>query len=125
QSSQTDAVKLLILRESPQPLSVVRVNEKAVGCNAQAGMMMEAAPVAALEVAKTKLLFELLVIALDPPARLGHLHKTLERRAPGQVGEPVFRGFALSFGPLDQQPFFRPGLRALGIAMRRTHPHGR
>src|SRR4051812_34164734 len=87
--------------------------------------MVKAAPVAALVVAKTKLLLELLIVPLDPPARLGHLHEALERAAPGQVGEPVPGWLGVSFGPLDQQPFFRPGLRALGIAMRRTHPHGR
>src|SRR3954464_13999657 len=44
-------------------------NEKAVGCDAQAGMMMEAAPVAALVMAQPKFLLQLLVLPLDPPAR--------------------------------------------------------
>src|SRR5881409_180598 len=64
-------------------------DEKAVGCDAQAGMMMEAAPVAALVVAKAKLLLQLLVVPLDPPACLGDPHEALERSAPGQVGEPI------------------------------------
>ena len=62
-------------------------------------MMMEAAPVAALEVAKTKLLFELLVIALNPPARLGNPHEALERAAPGQIGEPVLGWLGVSLEP--------------------------
>src|SRR4051812_20280418 len=96
----------------------------AVGCNAQAGMMMEAAPVAALVVAKTKLLFELLVVPLDPPARLGHLNEALERGAPREVGEPVLGWLGISLRPLDQHPLFGPGFGALGVTMRRAHPHG-
>src|ERR1700751_6359011 len=64
-------------------------NQKTVGCDAQASMMMEPPPVAALVVAKAELLLELLVIPLDPPARLGNPHEALQRRAPGQIGEPV------------------------------------
>src|SRR3954464_11851298 len=67
-------------------------------------MMMEAAPVAALVVAKPKFLLQLLVVPLDPPARLGHPHETLERGAPGQVGEPVLGRLGVPLRPLDQQP---------------------
>src|SRR5881227_1636240 len=52
-------------------------------------MMMKAAPVAALEVAKAELLLEFLIVPLDPPARLGDPHETFERGAPREVGEPV------------------------------------
>src|ERR1700761_5189418 len=86
-------------------------------------MMMKAAPVAALVVAKTELLLQFLVVALDPPARLGDLDQPLERAAPGQVGEPVLGRLGIAFGPLDQQPLFRPGLGALRVAMGGTHPH--
>src|ERR1700760_261819 len=48
-------------------------------------MLMEAAPVVALVMAKAKLLLELLIVPLDPPARLGHPHEAIERTAPGQV----------------------------------------
>src|SRR5690349_18609866 len=88
-------------------------------------MMVETAPVAALEVAKAKLLLEVLVIALDPPARLGELDQALERAALGQVGEPVLGGFGVPLRPLDQQPLLRPGLGALCVAVGWTHPHGR
>src|SRR4051812_9502709 len=74
-------------------------DQKAVGCDAQAGMMMEAAPVAALVVAKAELLLEFLIVPLDPPARLGDLDQALERGAPGQVGEPVFRRLGVSRRP--------------------------
>src|SRR3954464_5922569 len=88
-------------------------------------MMMEAAPGAALVVAKAKLLLEFLIVPLDPPARLGDLDQALERGAPGQVGEPVLGRLGVSRRPLDQQPLFGPGFAAPRVAMRRTHPHGR
>src|SRR3954470_23201495 len=100
-------------------------DQKAVGCDAQAGMMMKAAPGAALVVAKAKLLLELLIVPLDPPARLGNLDQALERGASGQVGEPVFRWLSVRRRPLDQQPLFGPGFGALGVPMGRTHPYGR
>jgi hypothetical protein len=46
-------------------------DQKAVGCDAQAGVMMEAAPVAALVVAEAEFLLEFLIVPLDPPACLG------------------------------------------------------
>src|ERR1700749_5021205 len=88
-------------------------------------MMVETAPVAALAEAKTELLLELLVVPLDPPARLGDLDQAPERGALGQVGEPVFRRLRLPRRPLDQQPLFGPGFAALGVAMGGAHPHGR
>src|ERR1700760_499642 len=100
-------------------------DQKAVGCDAQAGMMMKPAPVAALVVAEAELLLELLVIPLDPPARLGHPHEALERGAPGQIGEPVLGRLSRAVRPLDQQPLLRPRLRALRIAMGRADPHRR
>src|SRR5689334_8536163 len=88
-------------------------------------MMMKAAPVAALVVAKTELLLEVLIVPLDPPARLGELDQALARGALGQVGEPVFRRLRVPRRPLDQQPLFGPGFAALGVAMSGAHPHGR
>src|SRR6201997_4322848 len=100
-------------------------DQKAVGCDAQASMMMKPAPVAALVVAKAELLLELLVIPLDPPARFGNPHEALQRRAPGQVGEPVLGWLSFAVWPLDQQPLLRPRLRALRIVMGRADPYGR
>src|SRR3712207_4137595 len=84
-------------------------------------MVVEAAPAAALIVAKADLLLELLVVALDQPARLGGMDQVLERGARRQVGQPVL---AWLLGPLDQQPFLRPGLRTQGVAVRRPNPQG-
>src|ERR1700753_637330 len=100
-------------------------DQNAAGCDAQAGMMMKPAPVAALVMAEAELLLELLVIPLDPPARLGHPHEALQRRAPGQIGEPVLGWLSFAVWPLDQQPLLRPRLRALRIAMGRADLDGR
>src|SRR6201993_4603422 len=100
-------------------------NQKTAGCDAQAGMMMKPAPVAALVMAEAELLLELLVIPLDPPARLGNPHEALQRRAPGQIGEPVPGWLRFAVWALEQQPLLRPRLRALRIAMGRADPHGR
>src|ERR1700761_6117015 len=85
-------------------------DQKAVGCDAQAGMMMKPAPVAALVMAEADLLLELLIVSFNQPARLGDVDEALERGARGQVGEPVFARLVGPFGPLDQQPLLRPGL---------------
>src|SRR6201991_5348883 len=88
-------------------------------------MMMKTAPVAALVVAKAELLLELLGVPFDPPARLGNQHEALQRRALGQVGEPVLGWLSLAVRPLDEQPLLWPGLGALGVMVRRADPHRR
>src|SRR4029453_13123267 len=92
------------------------------GCDAEAGVMVEAAPAAALVVAQSDLLLGLLVVPLDQPARLGGVDQVLERGAGRQVGEPVLGGLCRALRPLDQQPLLRPGLAALLVAVRRAHP---
>src|SRR3712207_515298 len=99
-------------------------HEEAVGCDAKAGMMMEAAPTAAFVVTEADLLLELLVVALDQPAGLGGVDQVLQRGAGRQVGQPVLARLLGPLGPLDQQPLLRPGLRAQGVAVRRAHPPG-
>ena len=61
-------------------------DKEAVGCDCEAGVMMKAAPVAALVMAEADLLLEVLVIAFDHPARLGGVHQALERGRRWQVG---------------------------------------
>src|SRR3712207_9050842 len=85
---------------------------------------MEAAPAAALVVAKTDLLLALLVVALDQPAGLGGVDHVLQRGAGRQVGQPVLARLLGSLGSLDQQPLLRPGLPAQAVAVRRAHPPG-
>src|SRR5690349_24950332 len=87
-------------------------------------MMMEAAPAAALVVVQSDLLFQFLVVALAEPARLGGADQLRQPGRRRQVGQPVPGRLGLAPGPLDQQPFLRPGLAALGVAVRRTGPQG-
>src|SRR3954470_23000786 len=66
-------------------------DQEAIGCNAKRGVMVEAAPAAALEVPKPEFLLELLVIALDAPPELGEFNQALEADVLGQGREPVFK----------------------------------
>ena len=52
-------------------------HQEAIRRNAQRGMVMEAAPVAALEVVEAKLLLQFLIVPLDAPAHLDDLHHCL------------------------------------------------
>src|SRR3954471_7742029 len=113
-----------IRSEPAKPPAIWGMSEEAVGCDAEAGMMMEAAPAAAFVVAETDLLLEFLVIPLDHPPCLGSMDKIAQRGARRQVGQPVLGGFLGAFGPLDQQPLLRPGLRTQGVAVRRAHSQG-
>ena len=55
------------------------------------GVVVEAAPAAALEVAQAQLLLQLLEVALDPPAQPGGRDQVLQRGRLGQGREPVLR----------------------------------
>jgi hypothetical protein len=54
--------------------------------------MMETAPAASLVVSKAQFLFQLLIIALDPPAQLGQIDQTIKGRVRRDGGKPVFGG---------------------------------
>ena len=95
--------------------------EEGVSGDAQRGVMVKAAPAAALEMAEAKLLFEFLVIALDAPAQLGHAHQLLERGGGGQGTQEVFGRCGLAGGPFDKQPLLGMGLDAQVVAVRAAH----
>src|SRR5919106_1367298 len=84
-------------------------------------MMMKAAPAAALEMVEPKLILEFLIIALDAPAQLGEADEVGQGRRRRQGREPILRGLGVAPRPLDQQPLFRAGRRALLIAMGGPH----
>ena len=73
--------------------------EKAVGGNAQAGVVMKASPATAFVVAQPQILLEVLIVALDSPAHLGLINQALQRDALGLRGQPVPGGLGLVFGP--------------------------
>jgi hypothetical protein len=83
--------------------------------------MMEAAPATPLVVFKAEFLFQLLVIALDPPAQFGQIDQAIEGHVRREGGQPVFGGLGLTLGPFDQQPFLIPRLGPPLVAM--GHPH--
>src|SRR5260221_2862387 len=81
--------------------------------------MMEAAPATAFVMPETKLLFEVLIVALDAPAQLGEIDEAREADVLGQGGEPVLGRLRLRLRPLDQQPLF--GAYAGRVVTRGTH----
>src|SRR4051795_5602071 len=84
---------------------------------------MEAAPAASLVVSKTQFLFELLVIALDPPAQLGQIDQAIERHVRRDGGQPILCGLGGALGPFDPHPFLAARLGPPIIVMRRPHPY--
>src|SRR5215218_498182 len=82
--------------------------------------MMEAA---SLVVSQAQLLFQLLVIALDPPAQFGQIDQAIEGHVGREGGQPILGGFGIALGPFDQQPFLVPRLGPPLVAMRRPHPN--
>ena len=62
---------------------------------------MEAAPAASLVVSKAQFLFQLLIIALDPPAQLGQIDQAIEGHIRRDSGQPIFGGLGIAFGPFD------------------------
>ena len=84
-------------------------------------MVVKAAPTAPFVITQAELLFELLVIALDPPSQLGDINQLLEGDVLGQSGEPILGRLGFPVRSLDYQPFFGARLAQPGIAMRRPH----
>src|ERR1035437_8127759 len=85
-------------------------------------MMMKTAPTSSLEMPQSQFLFQFFIVAFDDPAELGQADQVRDFRFHRQGRQPILGGFGLSLWPLDEQPFFRAGLRTLLIPMRRTHP---
>ncbi len=59
-------------------------DKKPVSGNASRRMVMKPAPAAPLEVPKTKLLLEILVVAFNAPTLLGNLNESFHRRLCGR-----------------------------------------
>ena len=114
-----------MVERGPQGGIVPLGDQEAIGCDAQRGVVMEASPAAPLEMPEPDLLLELLIVALDAPTQLGHVHQRAERNVVRKRGEPIFGLRFLALWPLDQQPLFRPGVGDIVIAMRDTNTHAR
>src|ERR687893_1108927 len=85
--------------------------------------MMEAAPAAPLVVPETQFLFELLIIALDPPAQFRQIDQAIEGHVGWEGGQPILGGLGLTLGPFDQQPFLVPRLGPPLVTMGWPHPN--
>src|SRR3990170_2529776 len=84
---------------------------------------MEAAPSAALVVSKPDFLFEVLVVALDPPAQFGKIDQTFEGDVVNEIREPIFGRLVFLWRPLDQQPFLGAALGHAIIATGGSDSH--
>lgn len=76
--------------------------------------MMKTSPVASLVVPKPEFLLQFFVVTLDTSTPLDGVEHRLPVDGAGQIAQPVVRGLIRTFGPLDDQPFFVPGLVAVG-----------
>src|SRR4051812_12897355 len=83
--------------------------------------MMEAAPAASLVMSQAEFLFQLLIIALDPPAQLGQIDQAIEGHVRRDGGQPILGGLGVTLGPFDQQPFLAPRLGPPLVTMRGPH----
>src|SRR6185295_13159967 len=86
---------------------------------------MKATPTAPLEMRKPDLLLEFLIIALDAPAQLRAIDQAIEGDVVGERRKPVFGRLDLALRPFNQQPFRRPWISALIIAMGDANAHAR
>ena len=77
-------------------------DQKSIGTDAQGGMVMEAAPVAAFVRRQAELLFEFPAVALDAPTHLGD--QRFQLGLAGRRRQPVVGRFRASGGPFEQQP---------------------
>jgi len=67
-------------------------------------VVVKSAPATALTVVETELILHLLEVALDTPPDLGEADQLVERDVVRGSRQPVFDGFGLVDGPLDEQP---------------------
>ncbi len=72
-----------------------------VGGDAECGVMVEAAPPAPFIITKAEFLFELLIIALDPPPQFCQVDQAIEGDILGQGGKPILGRLGFVFRPLD------------------------
>src|SRR3954465_3667916 len=85
--------------------------------------MMEATPAASLVMSQAEFLFQLLVIALDPPTQLGQIDQAIEGHVRRDGGKPILGGLGVALGPFNQQPFLVPRLGPPPVTMGGPHPN--
>ncbi len=95
-------------------------DQEAVSGDAECGVMVEAAPPAPFIITKAELLFELLIIALDPPPQFCPVDQPIKGDILGQAGKPILGRLGFVLRPLDQQPLFGARFGQQVVAV----PHG-
>ena len=92
-------------------------DQEPISRDAQRGMMVESAPVAAFKVPQPQLLFQLLVVAFDDPTVFGHFDQSFEWGFRRQCRQPVLGRSRFAARPFDQEPFLGVRFGFLVIAM--------
>ena len=78
---------------------------------------MQATPSTAFKMSEPDLLLELKIVTLDAPPELGGVNEATKVDVCRQGREPIFCRLLLALGPFDQQPFFRPRLATIEVAL--------
>src|SRR4051794_23465400 len=86
--------------------------------------MMEAAPAASLVMSQAEFLFQLLVIALDPPTQFGQIDQAREGHVWRESGQPIFGGLGVTLGPPGNPARFSAQCRR-GVVGARFNPRPR
>src|SRR5246127_5140698 len=99
-------------------------HQKPIRSDTQCGVMVKSAPASPFIMTEPELLLQVLIVALDAPAHLGHEHKLLEGRLFGGGSEKVFERLRIAIRPFNEQPFFVANGTSPIVAMRGTNPYG-
>jgi hypothetical protein len=85
---------------------------------------VKATPASPFVMTEPELLFQVLIVALDAPAHLGHEYKLLKCRLLGGGSEKVFERLRIAIRPFNEQPFFVANGTSPIVAMCGTNPYG-
>lgn len=97
--------------------------DESISGDAQGGMVVKSSPTSPFEVVDADLVFEFLVIPLDPPTHMDGGDEFLQGRRARQIAEVVLGRGGLGCRPLDDQPFFRAQCRSV-LTMCRMYADG-
>ena len=92
-------------------------DKETVSGNAQAGMVMKAAPASTFVMVEAEFLFEFEIVTLNTPACFSGVDQRLDWGISGQIGQEVAERSRVALWPFDQQPLdvTQP------VALRRAH----
>lgn len=103
-----------------EPLS----HQKSIRSDTQCGVVVKVTPASPFIMTEAELLFQVLIVALDAPAHLGHEHKLIKCRLLRGGSEKVFERLRIAIRPFNKQPFFVANCASLVVAMCGTNPYG-